>query len=605
MWFTLLDKENDFSAASVSTFKHCPLAEVWSNFVNIGLKVEVKNKDVAISRQSNVNTKGPKVKQDYYWIASVVSVAGYFVRLRFEGFDSDDSYDFWLNISSNQIHPVGWCAAQGKVLIPPRAIAEKCSDWKAVLVKRLTGSRTLPVNFAEQLKECLNSRFKPGMRLECVDKRRISAVRIATIDKIVGCRLHLTYEGDDDDYDPSFWCHQDSPLIHPVGWARIVGHELKSTQEYATTSLEKTMEKNFDENDAKWYMFTVPKYTRPSNTTLEQEFREGMKLEAIDPLNLSTICPATVTKVLRNNYLMVGIDGVMADDGSDWFCYHASSPSIFPVGFSQLNNIPLTPPKGYHREFDWFTYLKETRSIAAPVNLFKRELPNHGLKEGMFLEAVDLMVPRLVCVATITKVVGRLLRIHFNGWDESYDQWCDCESSELYPIGWCQMVGYPLEPPKDPDGNDTNNTSFGLLDGRQKKRNSYKGRYRKRKRGALSITNGVSHLLSNSSFSIFDKASTSDHADTSISSVSSLNCDWASPDPSASPNTSNHHTVGMSNSSVVIKPSPVEPLYKDRKLSDDLRHWTVEDVCQFLYSNDCGSYCQYFMNKVCNSLKTT
>lgn len=35
-------------------------------------------------------------------------------------------------------------------------------------------------------------------------------------------------------------------------------------------------------------------------------FAVGMKLEAIDPLNLSTICVATVMSVLKDNYLMIG-----------------------------------------------------------------------------------------------------------------------------------------------------------------------------------------------------------------------------------------------------------------------------------------------------------
>lgn len=55
---------------------------------------------------------------------------------------------------------------------------------------------------------------------------------------------------------------------------------------------------------------------------------------------------------------------------------------------------------------------------------------------------------RLICVGTVTKVVGRLLRVHFDGWESSYDQWIDCESPDIYPVGWCEMVGYPLEGPK-------------------------------------------------------------------------------------------------------------------------------------------------------------
>ena len=76
-----------------------------------------------------------------------------------------------------------------------------------------------------------------------------------------------------------------------------------------------------------------------------------------------------------------------------------------------------------------------------------QEVPNHGFHVGMKLEAVDLMEPRLVCVATVTRIIHRLLRIHFDGWEDEYDQWVDCESPDLYPVGWCQLTGYQLQPP--------------------------------------------------------------------------------------------------------------------------------------------------------------
>jgi hypothetical protein len=136
-------------------------------------------------------------------------------------------------------------------------------------------------------------------------------------------------------------------------------------------------------------------------------------------------------------------------------------------------------PIGYKNEFTWFQYLKETKSIAAPVPLFKKDIPKHGFKEGMYVEAVDLMEPRLICVATITKVVGRLLRVHFAGWDESYDQWCDCESPDLFPIGWCQLVNYPLEPPKDEDSSGLQNVTPNETN--KRRRNLYRGRSQRRK----------------------------------------------------------------------------------------------------------------------------
>jgi hypothetical protein len=47
---------------------------------------------------------------------------------------------------------------------------------------------------------------------------------------------------------------------------------------------------------------------------------------------------------------MIGIDGSELS-GSDWFCYHCTSACIFPVGFCEINNIDLSPPKG---QFDLF-----------------------------------------------------------------------------------------------------------------------------------------------------------------------------------------------------------------------------------------------------------
>lgn len=64
------------------------------------------------------------------------------------------------------------------------------------------------------------------------------------------------------------------------------------------------------------------------------------------------IClPATPTpQVLLDGYLMICVDGGPSTDGSDWFCYHASSHAIFPATFCQKNDIELTPPKGKTRE---------------------------------------------------------------------------------------------------------------------------------------------------------------------------------------------------------------------------------------------------------------
>src|SRR6218665_1611371 len=76
------------------------------------------------------------------------------------------------------------------------------------------------------------------------------------------------------------------------------------------------------------------------------KFQVGMKLEAIDPLNLACICVSTIQKVSNHDYLMIGIDGASSE--TEWFCYHVTSPYILPMGFCKINNLELTPPKGLY-----------------------------------------------------------------------------------------------------------------------------------------------------------------------------------------------------------------------------------------------------------------
>ncbi|KAM9701150.1 MBT domain-containing protein 1-like, partial [Menidia menidia] len=380
----------------------------WWGDVSVGVRVEVPNTDSGLPMK-------------VYWIASIIKLAGFKALLRYEGFDGDPTRDFWLHLCVPDLHPVGWCAAGGTPLVPPQALLHRVTNWKSFLVKRLTGSKTLPPDFSSKVQESLRFPFRRRMRVEVVDNTQLSRTRVALVEQVVGGRLRLRYE-ESPGGPEEFWCHMLSPLIHQVGWSRAIGHRCKRSE---------PGQKLDGQTDAPGELFAQVKEVDQTGSW----FEDGMKLEAIDPLNLSAICVATVRKVLAEGYLMIGIDGSEAVDGSDWFCYHSSSPSIFPAGFCQINSIPLTPPRGCPSlPFRWFQYLKDSRSVAAPVNLFNKEVPNHGFRPGMKLEAVDLMEPRLVCVATVTRIVHRLLRIHFDGWRRtSNDQWVDCESPDLYP----------------------------------------------------------------------------------------------------------------------------------------------------------------------------
>ena len=125
-----------------------------------------------------------------------------------------------------------------------------------------------------------------------------------------------------------------------------------------------------------------PEYRQPPGA-----FKAGQKLEAVDPLNLAIICVATVIKVLRHDYIMIRMDGYETDPtGGDWFCYHGSSPFVFPPGLKLLASNIIEVPACFDGDFLWMDYLKSTKSEAAATSLFShRDACKHTFKVCNFL----------------------------------------------------------------------------------------------------------------------------------------------------------------------------------------------------------------------------
>lgn len=63
------------------------------------------------------------------------------------------------------------------------------------------------------------------------------------------------------------------------------------------------------------------------------------------------------------------------------------------------------------------------------------------------LEAVDKRNPSLVRAARVAALDEYRVKIHFDGWDDIYDDWFDADSCDLHPVGWCDKTGHPLETP--------------------------------------------------------------------------------------------------------------------------------------------------------------
>ncbi|XP_078611461.1 lethal(3)malignant brain tumor-like protein 4 isoform X1 [Branchiostoma floridae x Branchiostoma japonicum] len=193
-------------------------------------------------------------------------------------------------------------------------------------------------------------------------------------------------------------------------------------------------------------------------------FKYGMKLEGIDPKHPSVFCVLSVAEI-KGYRIRLHFDGYSE-------CYdfwrNADSVDIKPVGWCEKTNHKLSVPKGLTPDtFNWNNYLKVTKSQPAPKQLFRpapvsanskpryeyydkyENVSSHGFRVGMKLEAVDVKNQSLICVATVRDVMDNRFLVHFDGWDDGYDYWCEPNSPYIHPVGWCEETGNILTPPKD------------------------------------------------------------------------------------------------------------------------------------------------------------
>lgn len=61
---------------------------------------------------------------DTYWVATTIATCGQLLLLRYCGYEDDRRADFWCDVMTADLHPVGWCTQNGKVLMPPDGESE-------------------------------------------------------------------------------------------------------------------------------------------------------------------------------------------------------------------------------------------------------------------------------------------------------------------------------------------------------------------------------------------------------------------------------------------------------------------------------------------------
>ena len=266
--------------------------------------------------------------------------------------------------------------------------------------------------------------FEQGCFLEAVDPLHQSLICLTSVAQVEGFRLRLHFVGYPDCYD--FWVDADSPLLFPSGFCEKTGRKLNAPA-------DSNMPGVCDIKNA----FSESIY---GNSTT---FKIGNKVEAIDRKNHDLVCVATVKDII-GDYILVHFDGW--DEDYDYWA-ESSSPFIHAIGWCAANEKQLTPPPHMDpgEPFEWNKYLKKCDAVAADSSCFRPK--HHFFTQNTKIEVVDQRNPILIRVASIIDVTEARIRIHFDGWSETFDDWLDVDSRDIHPINWCYFANYPLHPP--------------------------------------------------------------------------------------------------------------------------------------------------------------
>ncbi|NXI09688.1 SMBT1 protein, partial [Irena cyanogastra] len=395
-----------------------------------------------------------KSDQNTYWVATIITTCGQLLLLRYDGYGEDRKADFWCDILTADLHPIGWCQQNKKVLKVPEGIKDKIPDQEEFLQRVLKGACSAPANLLEGLHRGKNplDLIAPGSRLELQNIRDSLEAWIVTVVENVGGRLKLRYEGleDLDKFDQ--WLFYLDPFLHQVGWAAQHGYSLQPPLAIRSLRSEADWQEILKKVKEEEEESSVPTDLFKDKPVIGvHSFSEGMKLEAVDPMAPFVISPATVLKVYNDKYFLIEMDDLRAERaGSQRYVCHLNSAGIFPVQWSLKNGLHLSPPPGYPgQDFDWADYLKQCGAEAAPQSCFPSLTSDHGFKENMKLEAVNPVDPEEVCIATVTKLKDSYLWLQLEGSKKPVPECIvSVESMNIFPVGWCETNGYQLRPPR-------------------------------------------------------------------------------------------------------------------------------------------------------------
>jgi hypothetical protein len=328
----------------------------WDSYLtekNVAAPTNLFNRDIESLKSSNKFKVGMKLEaidprnQHMFCVTTVDEKLGCRLKLHFDGYPA--AYDFWVNIDSPNIFPVGFCYNSGRQLSVPPQYVSKGFNWIDYLneTKSIGAQRIhFPRLYGKTYNSNNSSPFKVGMKLEAKHGDNWYAASIIDdFDK----RILVQFDGCYKKLE-CIWYSIESPFLMPCNGHKELPNPTVFLPPIGTFETF-DWDKYLDDNDAVVAPFLRSKHREPI------AFEAGMKLEVVDPACRQLIRPASV--LCHQDYMIqVLFDGF----GSNFaFWLEDDSEDIYPINYCRDTDHPIENPADFN-----FKYFDKNRMCRTP-----------------------------------------------------------------------------------------------------------------------------------------------------------------------------------------------------------------------------------------------
>ncbi|CAF0799119.1 unnamed protein product [Didymodactylos carnosus] len=397
-------------------------------------------------------------QHDYYWLIEIQLSCKNLLLLRYVGLqDNDDEYDFWCDVYQKELHPIGWCRENKKLMFPPTIVTDRNQsgtnkppsfDIEKLHEQEMNGESAPAYLFDKDIGLTPCDQLKVGMILEIQGEVRPWTVWFVRIAKNQGGLLKLHYVGLDDN-ESDFYLFYLEWRLHVIGWMAAT-NSTDFIYELPVHLLpnEKIDRQKIIQECGRNIWFIPPHIFKPQDVIPKHRFISGMKLEVFEPSN-QHVYPGSVGHVHNEYYFDVHIDSAVVQDNDiqqHQFCAYASHPFILPAQWATQHKLALMKTKSSRHPEDYWKLYAEKKSQAdeavdiAPERYF--QLPTLSsttsrIEPGMKLELIYPANSNKIVSSTVVHIADHLIWLRVDSEHGIYSV-VPINSMKIFPIGWAK-----------------------------------------------------------------------------------------------------------------------------------------------------------------------